>query len=122
MNRLIWGAALLLTLVFSAETDACWRGRPLGRCGTYCGPCYPRSCQPCMPYGRDDVLCLDCTETGQTCWCCKDGTWIPCKPNCGCDPNTLVCDSQQPVVVCPNPGTATGKLQKMCRGSDKKMH
>ena len=95
--RTILGSVLassLLALIVCQDSEACWRGRHRGH-----GPgCAPQFCIDCIDIGRD-VYFPKC-PTGQTCWCCESGTWVPCDDKCGTGPFACVKGSSPPSVSC----------------------
>lgn len=86
--------ALLVSLIVSSDSAACWRGRHRKTCDACCEiPCWVRFI--------DSRISPDCPD-GYDCYCCENYTLVMC-PSHNCDPGTKACIKHgNPVsVACP---------------------
>src|SRR5438128_1619274 len=84
--------ALLLSLLFCTDSQACGRGRCRQRHNPCCGlPCWVR----CIDMHRYATC-----PSGTSCMCCEGGNWVPCDDKC--EPGSIACIKPgTPVPACP---------------------
>ena len=87
-------AAPVLSLIFSSETDACWRSRRCMR------PCITQANETCAvpDWVRSIQKAVTC-PAGYKCMCCESGSLVDCGANC--DPNSQMCVKAGVAVKCP---------------------
>jgi hypothetical protein len=88
--------ALMLQLVFCADTEACWRGRHRQRCYASAS-CGPQCCLHCFDIRNCRGRAL---FTEGFCWCCEGMKWVRCDANCGTGPFAYTSTNTPPSNPC----------------------